>query len=118
MKKTIILLSILMIIIILITLFWLKRLHTFSSTIPASYYNIITFKGSAEPMSAGLQVDVILKGGWDSSCPVSLTQLDSVTYSYWGFDNLPHIQQGYLVINRQLASQVVAIFRVLYQNRF
>ena len=36
--------------------------------------------------------------------------------SYWGFDGRPH--EGTLVVHRRVASDVVAVFRRLYEARF
>ena len=53
---------------------------------------------------------------WHPGCPVGLGQLAYVRLSYWGFDQAPH--QGELIVNKQLATEVVAIFKILYRAHF
>ena len=48
-------------------------------------------------------------------CP-NFDTLSYVKLSYWGFDNKKH--QGVLVIAHALSTQVVTIFKVLYQHHF
>ncbi len=53
---------------------------------------------------------------WHEGCPVPLEQLAYIQLSYWGFDNKPHT--GKLIVNQELAQEVVAIFKELYQHHF
>ncbi len=53
---------------------------------------------------------------WRSGCPVPLADLADLTLSYWGFDHKTHT--GTLIVNKQLAAEVVNIFRELYTQRF
>lgn len=53
---------------------------------------------------------------WHQDCPVPLSDLVYIKLSYWGFDNKKH--NGELIINKQLASEVVDIFKTLYVNKF
>lgn len=53
---------------------------------------------------------------WHEGCPVPLNQLVYIQLSYWGFDQQSHT--GELIVNQELAKEVVAIFQVLYQNQF
>lgn len=53
---------------------------------------------------------------WHSGCPVSLSELAYVQLSYWGFDNKSH--QGVLIVNSNVAKDIVAIFKQLYIMRF
>lgn len=53
---------------------------------------------------------------WRPGCPVRLEQLAYVQLSYWGFDEQTHT--GALIVNKELAPEVVAIFKTLYQHQF
>lgn len=53
---------------------------------------------------------------WHPGCPVSLQDLAYVKLSYWGMDHKKHI--GFLIINKRLATEVVDIFREIYQQQF
>ncbi|HVT62404.1 MAG TPA: M15 family metallopeptidase [Legionellaceae bacterium] len=53
---------------------------------------------------------------WHKECPVTLSQLAYVQVSYWGFDQKPH--QGELIVHKELAEEVVTIFKSLFQHRF
>ncbi len=53
---------------------------------------------------------------WKPNCPVPLTGLAEVKLSYYGFDNKTH--QGTLIVNKDLAPDVVGIFKELYYAKF
>ena len=53
---------------------------------------------------------------WHAGCPVPLRDLRLVRLSYWGFDGRAHT--GSLVVNRDVTTDVVAVFRRLYGSRF
>jgi len=53
---------------------------------------------------------------WHPSCPVGLGELRLVTLTYRGFDGRDHT--GRLIVNRDAASALVAVFRRLYASRF
>lgn len=53
---------------------------------------------------------------WHPGCPVALNHLAYIQLSYWGFDKRTH--RGTLIVNKDLAAEVVAIFKVLYQHKF
>ena len=53
---------------------------------------------------------------WHPGCPVSMHDLSYVELSYWGFDAKPHL--GVLIVNKQLAPEVVEIFKILFQHQF
>ncbi len=53
---------------------------------------------------------------WHQGCPVSLEQLAYIRLSYWGFDQQPHT--GELIVHKELADEVAAIFKMLYQHKF
>ena len=75
------------------------------------------FKGGFSSIPPWLQQQMQMRGNsWRQGCPVSLNQLSYLTVSYWGFDNKSHI--GHIIINKQLAAEVVQIFEELYQHHF
>src|SRR5581483_8041641 len=53
---------------------------------------------------------------WHHGCPVPISQLRLLTLAYWGFDHRPHT--GKLVVNADVATTVVSVFRRLYAARF
>jgi hypothetical protein len=53
---------------------------------------------------------------WRPGCPVPLRDLRFVVLRYWGFDRQAH--RGRLVVHRDVAKKIVAIFRRLYEIRF
>lgn len=53
---------------------------------------------------------------WRTDCPVSMKDLAYLRLSYWGFDQKAHT--GTLIVNKELADEVVAIFKVLFQHQF
>jgi hypothetical protein len=71
----------------------------------------LPFTSSIAPVSDGL-----LMSSYREGCPVGPADLRLVTLTYWGFDESPHT--GELVIAAQYASDVVGVFRQLYEARF
>lgn len=59
---------------------------------------------------------VQLGRSWHRGCPVGPAGLRNVTVSYVGFDGKAH--RGTLVVSRRVASEVVVVFRRLYEARF
>ncbi|HVW11963.1 MAG TPA: M15 family metallopeptidase [Bryobacteraceae bacterium] len=53
---------------------------------------------------------------WHEGCPVSPDDLRQLTLSYWNFDQMP--MTGVLVVDRDVAQEVVGIFRELFQHGF
>lgn len=53
---------------------------------------------------------------WHKGCPVPISDLSYIKLSYWGFDQFPH--QGELIVNAKVASEVVDIFKKLYEQHF
>jgi hypothetical protein len=60
--------------------------------------------------------DVVARSTWRPGCPVTPAQLDWVRLTFWGFDDRRHT--GELLVNASAATQVVAVFRALYDARF
>jgi hypothetical protein len=73
------------------------------------------FHATVSPLPAGLAAQ--MRGTtWHPGCPVPLRELRLLTMRYWGFDGRVH--QGPMVVNQAVASQVVSVFRRLFQARF
>ena len=53
---------------------------------------------------------------WWPGCRVALRDLRLLTLSHWGFDGRP--RTGLLVVHRDVAGELVAVFRDLYAARF
>ena len=57
-----------------------------------------------------------MKYTWREDCPVALDHLSYIQLSYWGFDDKTHT--GSLIVNKDLAKDVVAVFKVLFKHQF
>ena len=57
-----------------------------------------------------------LGASWRRGCPVPPADLRRITLSYLGFDGRTH--RGELVVHRDVVSDVIEIFKVLYSARF
>ena len=53
---------------------------------------------------------------WRPGCPVPLSDLRLVSARHWGFDGRVH--RGRIVVHRDVAEKVLAVFRRLYGARF
>jgi D-alanyl-D-alanine carboxypeptidase len=53
---------------------------------------------------------------WHAGCPVGPSQLRRLLVSYVGFDGEAH--RGQLIVNRAVSTDVVKVFRILYNARF
>ncbi|HMT01858.1 MAG TPA: M15 family metallopeptidase [Burkholderiales bacterium] len=54
---------------------------------------------------------------WKSNCPVPLEDLSYLKLTYWGFDNKTHTN-GELIIHKDKALEVIAIFKDLYEMEY
>ena len=69
------------------------------------------FMSSILPLSPNIE-QLIRK----TNCPVPLNELAEMKVSYWGFDHKVH--QGILIVNTELAADLVTIFHSLYLHKF
>ena len=53
---------------------------------------------------------------WRQGCPVALRDLRLLTLSHWGFDG--RVRSGRLIVHRDVARDLVQVFRDLYAARF
>lgn len=60
--------------------------------------------------------DVAARSTWKPECPVGLDELRHVTVTFWGFDEQHHT--GELLVHRDVADDVVAVFGRLHEERF
>jgi hypothetical protein len=57
-----------------------------------------------------------LRHSYRAGCPVPPSGLRTIRVSYWGFDRRIHV--GRIVVAAQVAPDVLAVFRVLWSERF
>ena len=57
-----------------------------------------------------------LTGSWRPGCPVGVEDLRLLSVSHWGFDGQVH--RGELVIHRDVADDVLQVFRRLFEAHF
>lgn len=58
----------------------------------------------------------ITDSSWNEDAPVKLSELSYLEVTYIGFDNKDHV--GELIVNKQLAYEVLEIFKELYDKKF
>jgi hypothetical protein len=73
------------------------------------------FQAELGPVPAPL-VEVMKKYSWREGCPVPTDDLRYVRLSYVGYDGQAH--DGELVVHKEVAEDVRAIFKELYEARF
>jgi hypothetical protein len=73
------------------------------------------FRGFATPLSPAHRA-TMTGVSWRAGCPVSLDELRLVRTRYLGFDGRAH--EGRIVVHRDVASEVLTVFRRLYAERF
>ena len=69
-----------------------------------------------ESTAARVPKDVVQRSTWSPQCPVTLDDLRYLTVSFWGFDDRRHT--GELLVHRDVADDVVTVFRRLHRARF
>jgi predicted small lipoprotein YifL len=79
---------------------------TTSTTLPATVF--------AARVSTVTAAD--LAHTWRPGCPVGPAQLRLLHLGYWGFDGRPHT--GTMVVNATVVTDVVTVFRTLFDDRF
>lgn len=79
-----------------------------------------TPSASAEPPEFSATIASVSRDevpySWQPNCPVPLSRLRKITMTYWGFDDRAHT--GEMVVNRDVADDVVSVFRKLYDQRY
>lgn len=69
------------------------------------------FRGTISVIGAKLR-DRMTPTSWRPGCPLRLRDLRLLTLTHWGFDG--QLRTGRLVVHEDVASDVVAVFRELY----
>ena len=72
------------------------------------------FRASVAPLDAAQRARMT-GSSWRPGCPVALGDLRLVTVSHWGFDG--RLRRGRLVVHRDVARSLVAVFRRLHAAR-
>ena len=73
------------------------------------------FRGSVTRLPSALR-ETMTGVSWRPGCPVPLSALRLVRARHWGFDG--RTQSGRIVVHRDVAEKVLAVFRGLYAARF
>jgi D-alanyl-D-alanine carboxypeptidase len=73
------------------------------------------FRGTVERIDAA-QAKRMTGVSWRPGCPVSLRDLRLLRMSHWGFDG--RVRMGRLIVHRDVARPMVAVFRELHAARF
>lgn len=60
--------------------------------------------------------DVIARSSWRPGCPVAAEDLAWLRLAFWGFDTQRHT--GELLVHKDVASDLVSVFRSLYEAKF
>lgn len=81
----------------------------------------VTNTASAPPRFEAIAFPEPLKNAtlehtWHAGCPAPLTDLQLLSVSYWDFNAIQ--RDGLLIVNRAVASDVLAAFRSLYAHGF
>jgi hypothetical protein len=58
----------------------------------------------------------MIGSSWHEGCPVPIEDLRLLTLDHWGFDG--EIHQGTLIVNRDVAADVLGVFEALFDARF
>ena len=66
--------------------------------------------------SVSLVTAATVRYTWRPGCPVGPAALRLLHLSYWGFDGEAH--RGRIIVNAAVVSDVVTVFRLLYDERF
>jgi hypothetical protein len=73
------------------------------------------FRGTVSRIPPAL-VQTMRGTTWHPGCPVPLSDLRLLTFTYWGFDERVH--EGPMVVNASVAGHVLSVFRTLFRARF
>ena len=74
-----------------------------------------TFQGTSGPVPAAV-AERMRGGSWREGCPVPITDLAYLRLSHYGRDGA--VRTGELVVHRELAAQVLEIFKALFAQKF
>lgn len=81
---------------------------------------LVPATGTAAPPNFAATVSRVTKAdsrySYRPGCPVSPSRLRAIRMRHWGFDGRTHT--GVLVVHASVATQIVAVFRRLYEAHF
>jgi D-alanyl-D-alanine carboxypeptidase len=77
---------------------------------------VAAFHGSVQPLPQPVRAEILRDHYWHAGCPVALSQLRLLTFTYAGFDGRSHV--GQIVANADAAWPLVHVFRRLYGMHF
>ncbi len=60
--------------------------------------------------------DVLARSSWSPECPIGVDELTYLTMAHYGFDGEYHT--GEMIVNAEVADQVVEVFRRLHEARY
>lgn len=87
-----------------------------SSTTTTERTTVPPSPAQPEPASVHPVSAAELGATWHPGCPVAPEALRRVELDYWGFDEQSH--RGELVVHRDLATDIIAVFDELFRIRF
>ncbi len=74
------------------------------------------YQASISPINKKIEQRMRQGNSYRDGCPVNLKNLRYLRLTYLGFDGKEHI--GEMVVNRAVASDVVSIFKTLYEHHY
>ena len=74
-----------------------------------------TFQGTSGPVPQAT-AERMTEQSWRKGCPVPIADLAYLRLSHYGYDGAVH--QGVLVVHKQLAAEVLEVFKSLFAQRF
>jgi len=92
-----------------------QELYITARRLDSAWKNAPEFMGVVAAIPENMQ-QKMRQYTWHKGCPVSLGDLVYLKMSYWGFDNKAH--EGTMIVHKNFASDVLAIFQELYRQHF
>jgi D-alanyl-D-alanine carboxypeptidase len=83
--------------------------------LPAAAAATPAFRAAVAPIPPAMRA-AMTPTSWRAGCPVSLDDLRVVRVSHWDFDG--RVRTGTLIVNREVAGDVVTVMRTLFRARF
>ena len=73
------------------------------------------FQSKLGPVPAAV-AERMRQSSWRPGCPVAIADLAHLRLSHWGRDGAVH--EGELIVHREIAAEVLGIFKALFEQRF
>jgi hypothetical protein len=91
-----------------------------SPAVPSTTPSTPSPKPSVTPSSFTADISTVSRGtvkySWHPGCPVPISKLRLIKMTYWGMDHRSH--PGQLIVNASVATDVVTVFKKLYQRHY